>query len=113
MTAKPSTRPSPSARPCDGWRPRPATLRALDALLSVTVLLLLASMPLLQGCATHSSSVTVAPVPPLSQESRQPPPNPICDPTCSERLRLDYEAWREKLMRAAPPAPAASASTAR
>lgn len=79
--------------------------------------LLIALTLLLQACATRSPhvSVTVPPpkIPPLLPQHRQPPANPICLPTCSERLELDYERWRAKLMRAAPPALGASANTTR
>lgn len=77
-------------------------------------LMLYVSMLLPPGCAMLSPSPVSVPapaIPPLSQESRQPPLNPICSPTCSERLRIDYEDWLGKLTNAALPAPAASVPT--
>lgn len=73
-----------------------------------------ALLTLLTSCATQLPTPTVDAtprVPPLPQEARQPPANPICDPTCFERLIADYELWLKKLTDAAPPAQPASAPT--
>lgn len=82
---------------------------------SAVVVLLAISVLLLLGCAAPSVPVSVPPakVPPLPPEARQPAKIPECDPSCSERLRLDYERWQRLLMNEAPPASSASATTTR
>lgn len=71
-----------------------------NALQTALALMLALSTLLLPGCAALSQSPVSVPapaIPPLPPEARQPPLNPICDPTCSERLRIDYERWQKRL----------------
>jgi hypothetical protein len=69
---------------------------------------LAASMLLLQGCAGLYPPGYTSP-PPLPPQARQPELPAMCSPTCSERLRLDYETWRLWLTNPALPATPASA----
>lgn len=82
---------------------------------SAAVVLLAILTLLLLGCAAPSVPVSVPParVPPLQPEARQPAKTPECDPSCSERLKIDYERWRKLLTNEAPPAPSANATTTR
>lgn len=76
--------------------PAPAIRRAL-----------LLSMLLLAGCGTVSRPYSPK-LPALPKEARQPPVPAICVPSCSERLKSDFEAWQRKLTPAEPPALPAS-----
>ena len=71
------------------------------------------SLVLLLGCATRLPLPSSSSVPPLPQSARQPPPPAECLPTCSERLRIDYERWRTLLTSGARPAPPAKPATTR
>lgn len=85
-----------------------------NALQPALALMLVLPLPLLPGCAALSQSPASVPapaIPPLPPEARQPPLNPICDPTCSERLRIDYERWRKRLQNGATGVQAASGFT--
>lgn len=54
--------------------------------LNVTVLPLLLLLTLCAGCAFDSPRIVQSPRLPLPQEARQPKPDPMCVPSCSEGL---------------------------
>ena len=67
------------------------------------MLVLLAPMLLVSGCATKAPSSpppSVAPprILPLSPEAMQPPAPPWCSPTCSHGLTLERESWRKRMI---------------
>lgn len=71
-------------------------------------------LSLLTGCVTLSPvSVKPAQIPTLPPEFRQLPPGPECQPSCLEKLKLDYERWLELLTKPADAAPAAKPTTTR
>ena len=83
--------------------------------LTVSVLLALALIAMLMGCAAHSQPplppvvVPSATIPPLPKEARQPPTPTWCLPTCLDAWNSEVESLRHLLESAALPARPASA----
>ena len=80
-------------------------------LLPWLLLALLLPLTLCAGCATEPR-VLAQPAPrlPLPQEARQPPVDPMCQPTCSDGLARLLDGLLPLPTSAAGPAPSASSS---
>ena len=81
--------------------------------LPLIVLLPMLLLVLLSGCATAPRTLVVdAPRLPLPAEARQPPPEPLCQPSCSAKLASLLDAMQPSPTTAAGPAQPASGSVA-